>query len=101
MRYGTRYLFAATSALASLSFLLMMRITPVLAGQPHLWGLLIGPDRGAAVFRLAAEGADHGDRRGACANLAKSRFPGEHEPRVPGTPLNGLSGIGAAGEHSA
>ena len=92
MRYGTRYLFAAT-ALASLSFLLMMRITPYWQDNPYLsWGLLIGliavPLYFASLLKALTTAIDEARR----ANLAKSRFLANmsHEFR---TPLNGLSGM--------
>ncbi len=45
MRYGTRYLFAAT-ALAALSFLVMMRATPYWLNNPYLsWGCWWGWSR--------------------------------------------------------
>jgi two-component system sensor histidine kinase RpfC len=92
MRYGTRYLFAAT-ALATFSFLLMMRITPYWLDNPYLsWGLLIGlvavPLYFASLLKALTSAIDDARR----ANLAKSRFLANmsHEFR---TPLNGLSGM--------
>ncbi|WP_374557168.1 ATP-binding protein [Thermomonas sp.] len=92
MRYGPRYLFAAT-ALAAISFGAMMLSTDYWLANPYLsWGLLIGlvavPLYFASLLKALTAAAEEARR----ANLAKSRFLANmsHEFR---TPLNGLSGM--------
>lgn len=92
MRYGPRYLFAAT-ALAAVSFGAMMLSTDYWRANPYLsWGLLIGlvavPLYFASLLKALTAAAEEARR----ANLAKSRFLANmsHEFR---TPLNGLSGM--------
>ncbi len=92
MRYGPKYLFAAT-ALAAVSFLAMMHFTPYWQQNRYLsWGLLIGlvavPLYFASLLKALTTAIDGAHR----ANQAKSRFLANmsHEFR---TPLNGLSGM--------
>ncbi len=99
MRYGTGYLFAAT-ALATLSFLLMMCDHPVLAGQSvPVVGPVDRPGRGAAVLRVVAAGADRRDRGRAPGEPGKEPVPGQHEPRVPHPVERPVGDVGTAGEH--
>ncbi len=92
MRYGHRYLRAAT-ALASVSFFAVIRISPYWHAHPYLsWGLLLGlaavPLYFDSLLRQLTSAVDEARR----ANEAKSRFLANmsHEFR---TPLNGLAGM--------
>ncbi len=91
MRYGPRYLYAAT-ALAAISFFVVIRITDYWLVNPYLsWGLLLGliavPLYFASLLKALTAAIEDARR----ANMAKSRFLANmsHEFR---TPLNGLSG---------
>jgi len=92
MRYGPRYLFSAT-ALAALSFAIMIRTTPYWLQNPYLsWGLLLGLVAVPLYFASLLKALTHAIEDARRANLAKSRFLANmsHEFR---TPLNGLSGM--------
>ncbi|WP_374379093.1 ATP-binding protein [Thermomonas sp.] len=92
MRYGPRYLYSGT-ALAALSFALMMRTTPYWLQNPYLsWGLLLGLIAVPLYFASLLKALTHAIEDARRANLAKSRFLANmsHEFR---TPLNGLSGM--------
>ncbi|WP_119718186.1 ATP-binding protein [Cognatilysobacter tabacisoli] len=92
MRYGNRYLRIAT-ALATLSFLSVIRLSPYWGANPYLaWGLLLGVIAVPLYFDSllnALTGAIEESRR---ANEAKTRFVANmsHELR---TPLNGIIGM--------
>ncbi|QNP40740.1 ATP-binding protein [Lysobacter solisilvae (ex Woo and Kim 2020)] len=92
MRYGHRYLRAAT-ALASVSFFAVIQLSSYWKGNPYLsWGLLLGlaavPLYFDSLLRQLTSAVDEARR----ANEAKSRFLANmsHEFR---TPLNGLAGM--------
>jgi len=92
MRSGPRYLYSGT-ALAALSFALMMRTTPYWLQNPYLsWGLLLGLIAVPLYFASLLKALTHAIEDARRANLAKSRFLANmsHEFR---TPLNGLSGM--------
>ena len=92
MRYGPRYLYSGT-ALAALSFAVMMRTTPYWLQNPYLsWGLLLGLIAVPLYFASLLKALTHAIEDARRANLAKSRFLANmsHEFR---TPLNGLSGM--------
>jgi two-component system sensor histidine kinase RpfC len=92
MRYGPKYLYSA-AALAGVSFLAMIQLTPFWISNASLaWGLLVGlvavPLYFASLLKALTRAID-GARK---ANEAKSRFLANmsHEFR---TPLNGLAGM--------
>ncbi|MCF5925389.1 hybrid sensor histidine kinase/response regulator, partial [Xanthomonas perforans] len=92
LRYGSPYLRAAT-AMASLSFLSAILISPYWKANPYLsWGLLLGLIAVPLYFDSLLRAMTRAVREARHANQAKSRFLANmsHEFR---TPLNGLSGM--------
>ncbi|KOR39517.1 ATPase [Xanthomonas oryzae] len=92
LRYGSNYLRAA-AAMASLSFLGAILISPYWKANPYLsWGLLLGLIAVPLYFDSLLRAMTRAVREARHANQAKSRFLANmsHEFR---TPLNGLSGM--------
>ncbi|HJW45856.1 MAG TPA: ATP-binding protein [Lysobacter sp.] len=92
MRYGHRYLRAAT-ALATASFLGVILISPYWRANPYLsWGLLLGLGAVPLYFDSLLQALTRAVDDSRRANEAKSRFVANmsHEFR---TPLNGLAGM--------
>ena len=92
MRYGNRYLRIAT-ALATLSFLAVISLSPYWQANPYLsWGLLIGLAAVPLYFDSLLQALTRAVADAHRANEAKSRFLANmsHEFR---TPLNGLAGM--------
>ena len=92
LRYGPRFLAVAV-AMATLSFLVVIQISPYWQQNPLLsWGLLVGliaiPAYLSSLLRALTRASDEARR----ANAAKSRFLANmsHEFR---TPLNGIAGM--------
>ena len=89
LRFGNRYLYYAT-ALSTLSFLVMMQITPYWQHSPYLsWGLLAGAAAVPLYFASLLKALTKAIADARRANEAKSRFLANmsHELR---TPLNGI-----------
>lgn len=92
LRYGTRYLYSAT-ALAAMSFLVMMLSTTFWQSSPFLaWGLLVGLVAIPLYFASLLKALTRALEDARSANRAKSRFLANmsHELR---TPLNGILGM--------
>ncbi len=92
LRYGNRYLYVAT-ALASVSFFVVLRLTPYWQSSPFLsWGLLCGLIAIPLYFASLLKALTHAIEEARRANKAKSRFLANmsHELR---TPLNGILGM--------
>jgi len=92
MRYGNHYLRIAT-ALATLSFLAVIILTPYWRANPSLsWGLLIGLMAVPLYFDSLLQALTSAVEDARKANKAKSRFVANmsHELR---TPLNGIIGM--------
>ena len=92
MRYGNRYLRIAT-ALATLSFLSVIRLSPYWADNPYLsWGLLLGLIAVPLYFDSLLNALTSAIEESRRANQAKTRFVANmsHELR---TPLNGIIGM--------
>lgn len=92
LRYGPRYLYAAT-LLATVSFLAVILLTPFWLASPLLsWGLLVGLAAVPLYFLSLLKALTEASEEARKANAAKSRFLANmsHEFR---TPLNGLAGM--------
>lgn len=92
LRYGNQYLRIAT-ALATLSFLCVITLTPYWRANPSLsWGLLIGLMAVPLYFDSLLQALTSAVEDARKANKAKSRFVANmsHELR---TPLNGIIGM--------